>query len=95
MTIGCYQGDYSSWDNAELCADVTIGCYYGDYSSCDNHHSYIRFYLEQIFFTHTLVTLVIIIRRRRREEEEVDYRHNSVTLIVIDLVIVPFFSKSL
>ena len=33
MTIGCYEGDYSSWDNVELLdADEAIRCYYGGYS---------------------------------------------------------------
>ena len=58
---------------------ITIGCYYGDYSSCDNT---IPRSLSN-FFLHTRRSTLLL------------YRHNSIMLIVIDSVIVPFCSKSL
>ena len=61
VTIGCYQGDYSSWDNIELDDDVTIGCYYGDYSSCDNTIPTSRC-IWTIFFPHTCLPPFLIIK---------------------------------
>ena len=69
-----------------LDADVTIGCYCGDYSSCDNVFPTSLFIWKK-YFSLTLAR----IRKRRLFFL---YRQNSIMLIVIDLVLVPFSSQS-
>ena len=66
-----------------LDADVTIGCYYGDCSSRDNTIP-MSFVLGTNFLPSHLI----------KKKKTILYRHNSVTLIVIDSVTVPFSFKS-
>ena len=64
---------------------TTIGCYYGDYSLCDNTIP------MSLFIWNKLFSLTLYKRRIRKLFL---YRHNSVMLVVIDLVLVLFSSKS-